>query len=127
SLRQTVVAALGQFAMVSKDFSDLLDQVVMLTAQTLELEFSNVLELQPDGLTMLLRAGIGWKDGAVGSTTVPADPATQSGFTLLAGEPVVVENLPGETRFRASPFLLHHDIKSGITAAISGNRPPFRS
>ncbi|MEY2428323.1 MAG: two-component system, cell cycle sensor histidine kinase and response regulator CckA [Verrucomicrobiota bacterium] len=125
SLRQTVVAALGQFAMVSKDFDGLLDQVVMLTAQTLELEFSNVLELLPDGQTMLLRAGVGWKDGAVGQATVPADPTTQPGFTLTAGEPVVVENLPGETRFRVSPFLIEHGVKSGITVAISGNGRAF--
>ena len=121
SLRQTVIAALGQFAMVSKEFSDLLNQVVLLTAQTLELEFSNVLELLPDGQTMLLRAGVGWKEGTVGFATVPADPATQSGYTLTAGEPVVVENLPGETRFRVSPLLLDHGIKSGLTVVISGN------
>ncbi len=121
SLRQTVVAALGQFAMVSKDFSALLDQVVMLTAQTLELEYASVLELRPDGQNLLLRAGIGWKDGSVGVATVPTDPTTQFGYTLTAGEPVVVENVPGETRFRVAPFLIEHGIKSGMTVAISGN------
>src|SRR5207302_706464 len=52
-------------------------------------------------------------------------PSTQSGFTLTAGEPVVVENLPGETRFRGSTLLLDHGIKSGITVAISGNGRAF--
>ena len=52
---------------------------------------SQVLELLPGGQAMLLRAGVGWKDGTVGNVTVPADPTTQPGFTLTAGEPVVVE------------------------------------
>src|SRR5438132_13795812 len=39
SLQQTVVGAMGQFALVSSDFSALLDQVVMLVSQTLEVEY----------------------------------------------------------------------------------------
>ena len=125
SLQQTVIAALGQFAMVSKEFSDLLDQVVMLVAQTLEVEYSCVLELMPDKQGMLLRAGIGWKDGAVGHVVVETDPKTQSGFTLTAGEPVVVEQLSDEPRFRASALLTDHNVSSGITVAISGNGRVF--
>src|SRR5438477_4831321 len=94
SLQQTVVGALGQFALVSSDFSALLNQVVMLVAQTLEVEYCDILELQPGGAFMLLRAGVGWQDGAVGRWTIPADQGSQSAFTLTAGEPVVVEDLP---------------------------------
>src|SRR5206468_9850381 len=61
SFQQTVVGALGQFALVSNDFSALLNQAVMLAAQTLEVEYCGLLELQPDGRTLLLRAGVGWK------------------------------------------------------------------
>ena len=75
SFQQTVVAALGQFAMVSNDFSALLNQAVMLVAQTLEVEFCHVLELQPGGKFLLLRAGVGWKDGCVGKAVIPVGPA----------------------------------------------------
>src|SRR6266404_302321 len=78
SLQQTVVAALGQFALVSTDFPALLNQVVMLVSQTLEVEYCNVLELLPDGEAMVLRAGIGWKPGVVGNEIVPANPYTQA-------------------------------------------------
>ena len=125
SFQQTVVGALGQFAMVSNDFSGLVNQVVMLVAQTLEVEYCQVLELLPGGQAMLLRAGVGWKDGTVGNVTVPADPTTQPGFTLTAGEPVVVEDLPSERRFNASPLLLDHGVVSGITVAIAGQGRAF--
>src|SRR5438445_7570447 len=74
SLQQTVVSALGQFAFVSHDLPALFNQVVLLAAQTLEVEYCCVLELLPDGQTMLLRAGVGWKEGCVGQASVPADP-----------------------------------------------------
>src|SRR6266571_1622343 len=88
SFQQTVVAALGQFAMVSNDLSALFYQAVMLVAQTLEVEYGQVLELLPDGQSLLLRAGVGWKEGSVGTLVVAADAKTQPGFTLTAGEPV---------------------------------------
>jgi signal transduction histidine kinase/CheY-like chemotaxis protein len=121
SLQQTVVGALGQFALVSTDFSALLNQVVMLVSQTLDVEYCNVLELLPDGEAMVLRAGMGWREGVVGTEIVPANPYTQAGFTLTAGEPVVVEDLASETRFHPSPFLVEHGVVSGVTVAIAGH------
>src|SRR5438105_2701935 len=125
SFQQTVVGALGQFAMVSKDLSALFNQAVMLVAQTLEVEYGDVLELQPDGTSLILRAGVGWKEGCLGRAVVPADPSTQAGFTLRAGEPVVVEDLARENRFRGSPLLIDHGAVSGVTVAISGQGQSF--
>jgi signal transduction histidine kinase/CheY-like chemotaxis protein/HAMP domain-containing protein len=125
SFQQTVVGALGQFAMVSNDLSALMNQVVMLVAQTLEVEYCGVLELVPTGKFLSLRSGVGWKSGSVGKVIVPADASTQSGFTLSAGEPVVVEFLPHETRFRGSPFMIDHGVISGITVVIAGHGEVF--
>lgn len=125
AFQQTVIGALGQFALVSRDFPALLNQSVMFVAQTLEVEYCHLLELLPDGQSMVLRAGIGWNDGEIGKVVVPADPQTQCGFTLTAGEPVVVERLSDENRFHASQFLLDHGVVSGITVAISGKGVAF--
>jgi signal transduction histidine kinase/CheY-like chemotaxis protein/HAMP domain-containing protein len=125
SFQQTVVAALGQFAMVSNDVSALLNQAVMLVAQTLEVEYCHVLELQPGGKFLLLRAGVGWKNGYVEKAVIPADPKTESGFTFGAGEAVVFEDLPGETRFHGSSLLTDHGVVSGISVAIAGHERAF--
>jgi signal transduction histidine kinase/CheY-like chemotaxis protein/HAMP domain-containing protein len=125
SFQQTVISALGQFALVSDDFSALLNQAVVMAAQTLEVEYSCILELLPGGQTLLLRAGVGWRQGLVGEATLPTGPATQSGFVLAAGEPVVVEHLPTETRFAGSALLLEHGVVSGVTVAILGHERPF--
>jgi signal transduction histidine kinase/CheY-like chemotaxis protein len=125
SFQQTVVSALGQFALVSNDRNALFDQAAMLVAQTLEIEYFCILELQPDDQAMRLCAGVGWNSGTIGQMVVSADPATQFGFTLRAGEPDMVENLAGETRFEVSPLLLEHGVVSGATVAISGHGRAF--
>jgi signal transduction histidine kinase/CheY-like chemotaxis protein len=124
SLQQTVVSALGQFALVSNDFSALLNQASILVAQTLEVEYSCVLELTRDNLLRLC-AGVGWKNGMIGKATFPADSKNQPGFTLTAGEPVVVEDLKSETRFGGALLLTSHGVVSGVTVAISEQGQAF--
>lgn len=120
AFQQTVISALGQFALMSKDFSALLNQAVMMVSQTLEVEYCDVFEVQPGGRSLLMRAGVGWEDGIIGKATLPATPSSHTGFTLIAGEPVVVEDLPQESRFGTSRLHLEHKILSCVTVAISG-------
>jgi signal transduction histidine kinase/ActR/RegA family two-component response regulator/HAMP domain-containing protein len=125
ALQQTAVAALGQFAMVSNEVPALLNQAVLLVNQTLGVEYAHVLELQPGGRFLLLRAGVGWKEGCVGKVTIPADPHTEAGFTLTAGQAVVFEELAGESHFRGSTLLTDHGVVSGMTVAIAGHGQAF--
>ncbi len=124
AFQQTIVAALGQFALTNKDVEALLSQAVMLVAQTLEVEYAAILKRLPDG-QLLLQAGVGWKPDNVGKTTVPGESRYQMGFTLHSGEPVVVEDLKTETRFTASPLLTEHGVVSGVTIAIPTRERAF--
>jgi signal transduction histidine kinase/ActR/RegA family two-component response regulator/HAMP domain-containing protein len=125
SLQQTVVGALGQFALVSTDFPALLNQVVMLVAQTLELEYCAIFELEPDGEQLLMLAGVGWAPGYLGTDVLSVGPLSQASFTLKAGEPVIFENLPDDQRFEAPPLLIDHGVIGGITAPVAGHGRAF--
>lgn len=123
--QQTVVAALGQFALVATDLTPLLNQAVMLVAQTLEVEYCSVLELLPNGKIFFLRAGFGWKEGRVGNTNVPAGPDSQAGYTLKSGEPVVVADYAAERRFPSTSLMEEHGVTSGVTVVIPTKPRPF--
>ena len=123
--QQTVVAALGQFALVTSDLPALLNQVAMLVAQTLQFEYCAIFEPNPNGRTLLLRAGIGWKDGVVGRASVPAGDGSQAGYTIATGEPVVVPDLNLENRFPATALFMEHRIVSSATVVIQGHQKPF--
>jgi len=125
AMQQSAVAALGQFALSSDDFAELLNQIVMLVTQTLEVELCQVLELLPDGQSLLLRAGVGWKKNLVGVTVIPTGPETQAGLTLLSGEAVVVADLRTERRFPADVLLREHFVVSGACVAIGTRERNF--
>ncbi len=123
--QQTVVAALGQFAMVSQDFNGLLTQALQFTSQILETPFVHVLELQPDQQSLWLRAGLGWKSGRVGSNIVEASGRSQAAFVLNSGEPVIIPDMRQENRFIAPRLLLDHGIVSGICVVVAMRNQPY--
>jgi PAS domain S-box-containing protein len=123
--QQAAVAELGQRALAGIDLTTLLNEAVSLVARTLEVEYSNVLELLPDGHALLLRAGVGWRPGLVGRATVGAGRESQAGYTLLCREPVIVEDLRAEARFSGPPLLHEHGVVSGLSVVIPGQARPF--
>jgi len=123
--QQEAISSLGEFAIRSSDLAALFDTAVRTVAQTLDVEYCKILELLPDGQELLLRAGVGWMEGLVGQAKVGAGKESQAGFTLLADQPVIVWDLPNETRF-SSPKLLHdHHVVSGMSVIIAGREKPF--
>jgi PAS domain S-box-containing protein len=123
--QQAAIAELGQRALAGTDLATLMEEAVILVAQTLALEYTKILELLPDGEALLLRAGVGWMEGYVGHTLIKARTASQAGYTLLATEPVIVEDLRTETRFSGPPLLTDHRVVSGMSVIIHGHDRPF--
>ncbi len=123
--QQAAVAELGRRALAGTDLPALLDEAVALVARTLEVEYCNVLELLPNRDALLLRAGLGLRDGYVGRATVGAGTASQAGYTLLSQEPVIVEDLLTETRFERPQLLLELGVVSGVSVIIKGQDTPF--
>jgi signal transduction histidine kinase len=119
--RQEAVAELGQRALAEKDLPRLMDEAVHRVATMLEVEYVKVLELLPNGSALLLRAGVGWNEGYVGSATASVNTESQAGYTLRTGAPVSVEDLATETRFPGPALLREHGVVSGISVIIQGS------
>jgi PAS domain S-box-containing protein len=100
-------------------------EVTVLVAATLSVDYCKILELLPDGKRLLLREGVGWRDGCVGRAMVNRGLESQAGYTLQCTEPVVVDDLRTETRFSGPPLLHEHEVVSGMSVIIPGEREPF--
>ncbi len=122
--QQAAVVELGRRALSGMEVSDLEFLAAELVALTLDNEFCKILELQEDGQSLLLTAGVGWKPGYVGHTVLSAGPDSHAGFTLAASEPVIIDDLATETRF-SEPLLQEHQIVSGMSVLIEGRGRPF--
>jgi PAS domain S-box-containing protein len=122
---QGVVADLSQQALRSENPGEIFDQTVVLAAAALQVEFCEVLELLPTRKELLLRSGVGWKDGLVGSAKLSAEENSEAGFTLVSGRPVLLVDPRSEKRFSSSALLREHGVVSGISVIIPTTEGPF--
>jgi len=84
--QQAIVAELGQYALATPDLQVIMEKAVNLLADSLDVEYTKVLELLPDGKALRLRAGVGWKEGVVVECTPKVRHGTKGPATLNGGE-----------------------------------------
>ena len=124
--QQQTVADLGQFALETDDLDELMDRAARQVADVLDNEYCKVLDLDQGAEELLLRQGVGWRDGIVGEATVSAIEAdSQAAYTLANDHPIVVEDLATETRFSGPELLTSHDVRSGLSTVIGPFDEPW--
>ncbi|MFO0926157.1 MAG: PAS domain S-box protein [Gemmataceae bacterium] len=123
--QQEAVARVGLLAVKTSDRRELVEAVVSTAADVLGTRFAKLLDLQPDGRSLRVSAGVGWGAGVVGSVHVPVGPDSQAGFTLLHLEPVIFADAVVEDRFGLTEALRRHRIVSGMSVVVQGRQRPY--
>jgi signal transduction histidine kinase/PAS domain-containing protein len=123
--QQRAVAALGQAALGGLPVGELMERATEIVAATLELDHVSVLELEPGGERLVLRAGLGWPAEQIGRREAEVGRASHAGYTMLAGEPVVVEDWTAERRFAQPEILAAAGVRSGACVVIGETGPPY--
>ena len=125
--QQTILAKFGELALKSHDLGEILTEACRLVGDALDTDLAKIVELQDDGHTLLVRAGVGWKPGVVGKVTIQAGDDTSEGLALKTGEPMISPDIGKETRFTYPPFLTENGVRAVANVVIIGgkDRPPF--
>ena len=118
--QQEIVARLGERALTESDLQKLFDETAAAIADILDVEFVKILELVPGDAELLLRAGVGWSPGLVGTAHESTGRHSQAGYALASGGAIIVTDLKSETRFEAPALLRDHGVNSGVSVPISG-------
>ena len=124
--QQDVLAKFGELALRSNDLDEILTEACRLVGQAIGTDLAKVMELQEDGITLLVRAGVGWKPGVIGSVHVKAEQGSSEGYALQTGQPVSSDDIEHETRFKYADFLRENGVRALVNVAIGGgSKPPF--
>ena len=125
--QQTILAKFGEFALRCQDLDQILTEACRLVGEALGTDLAKVVELQSDGQTLLVRAGVGWKPGVVGVVTIVAAEQTSEAVALKSGEPMISPDISKEIRFTYPQFLIDHGVRAVVNVLILGGseRPAF--
>ena len=118
--QQEAVARLSERALAEVDLQKLFEELVATVAEILDVQFVKILELVPGDAELLLRAGVGWKRGLIGTAHESTGRHSQAGYVLASGGPVSVIDLKSETRFAIPALLRDHGVTSGVSVPIAG-------
>ncbi|MGZ5865814.1 MAG: sensor histidine kinase [Xanthobacteraceae bacterium] len=123
--QQELLAELGVLALQGTSFISMLNHTARMTAEGLGAEYCKVLEYISAEGRLLVRAGVGWSEGVVGTATVGADLASPAGYALRTGKPVISNHLENEQRFRTPELLVEHGIRRAMNVILQGDGSPF--
>src|SRR6186713_1697171 len=123
--QQELLAELGVLALQGASLVEMLNHTARITAEGLEAEYCKVMEFLPAENRLVVRAGVGWEKGVVGSASVGADLASPAGFALRTGKPVISNHLENEQRFRTPELLVEHGIRRAMNVILQGDGSPF--
>ncbi len=119
------LAEFGGFALRTDDLDDLFQHATRLVSDAINVDLVKVLERQPDGQNLLVRAGVNWNPGVVGHATIPAGGGSAAGHALRSNQPVITEDVAAETRFSIPRLLIEHGVRSTVNVVIRGDNGPF--
>ncbi|MGI9182210.1 MAG: GAF domain-containing protein [Longimicrobiaceae bacterium] len=121
--RQAAVAEMGQDALSGVDLRRRLENAGYLVREMLGVEYVAVLEFLPEG-GALLRAGVGWPSGQVGTARVRLAEERQKDAWSLAEAAGGAEE-GAEPLLEESELLREAGIASAMRVPISGGERPF--
>ena len=127
-LRQQAIALshFGGHALRTHDLDALLQEAAKLVSEATGIELVKVLELLPDGETMLVRAGVNWNPGVVGHATFGAHRDSPAGYALQENKPVISPDTDTEDRFAVPRLLIEHGVR-GVGECADAQQGHVRS
>ena len=123
--QQRAVAEIGRIALSDASLPVLLDAAAACLTESLDCKMAKVLRLRPETNDLLLVAQRGMHGAEINVTTVRAGVDSQAGYTLKSLKPVVVNDLPKETRFQGPELLIRNNVRSGVSVVIGGETEPW--
>jgi two-component sensor histidine kinase len=119
--QQAALSNFGMEALKSSSVADLLDQAAKTAALGMRASLSKILEYRKASNDLLIRAGIGWRSGVIGTVALGADLESPAGYAFHTGSPVISNHLEGEEQFRTPALMIEHGVKRAINVLITYN------
>ena len=91
----------------------------------LNVTHAKLLEYLPDRDRLLLRAGVGWKEGYVGQYQVAPDIDTPIGHAFALSEPVAIPDYGPEKVYRYPGILKEHGCVASLNVPLRTDRGNF--
>ena len=96
---------------------EILDRAVAFAAEVLDTDLSNIVLPDRDG-NLIFAAATGWRHITIGKSRMGSGSESQTGYTVMEKEPVIVDNYHEEKRFTPPHIVFENSIQSGMSVPM---------
>ena len=125
AVQQGLIAAFGQFALENTRMDELMDETINVVRNGLPCDHCRLLEAGADDDSLTLRAGFNWHSSWANRVTFDATEETEDRFIIGAREVIVVHDFVHQWRYRRSPVLAAHHVRSAVEVLVCGVDGPY--
>lgn len=123
--RQKMLAEFGEFAINSENLDAVLTEACRLVGEATGTGRAKVLEIQKGWQELLVRAGVGWAPGVVGTARLQMGERSSETYAIKAARPIVTQNIATDDRFDVPHFMKQAGVVAFVNVPIfvPGQRP----
>ncbi len=116
--RQRMIADFAKVAMEPKSVDWLLQEASLRAAEGLGVEQAKILKYRPETADLLIVAGVGWREGVVGTACLSSGMASPAGRAFQTGQSVLIDDISLEAGFECPPLLDEHGVISLVNVPL---------
>ena len=116
--RQRLLGEFGEFVLRSNDLDAVLHAACRLVASAIGTGRAKILQIEDEGGTAIVRAGVGWAPSIVGKERVVLSGRSSEAFALRSHAPLIVPDISIETRFEMPKFMRDAGIRAFVNVPI---------
>jgi diguanylate cyclase (GGDEF)-like protein/PAS domain S-box-containing protein len=125
TMRQSLIAAFGQFALQNPEFEELIVEADRTIKKGLQPQFSRYLALSADEKMLQFKAGTGWEGDWAEQINFDAVVETEDRFSIGAREAILIDDFSHDARYLPSPIIAEHRIRSAAEVLVWGVNGPY--
>ena len=114
---QETLVKLSQALLGTVTLQETINRAMSVAAQVLDVKHCNVV-LRSKNRTLMLAGAVGWEQELVGNFELSDGIGSQTGYTIMTGGPVIVDDIDKEDRFDVLPIVRQQSVKSSMSVPM---------
>ncbi len=123
--KQAMIAEVGHLALTAKHLDETLQYACKRVQDVYCCAMVKLMKLDAAGEWFDVHTVVGPPGHDLRGTRISADHSTHAGYTLRYGSPVLLKDLKHESRFKGSPLLHSHGMRSGLSVLVGPAARPW--
>lgn len=123
--QQELIADFGLFVLKAAGIDEVMHEATRVAALGMNVTLCKLLEYREETDDLLVRTGVGWRQGTIGVARLEANTGSPAGYAYREQQAVLSNHLSSEDRFRTPRLLNVHGVRRALNVPVKYLGAPY--